>query len=100
MNEPLRERPIANPARKHLEDLAAKLRHRDHTADITRDRAGRAVLKVGHPAVPPILTVTLRCGPTDAGLRFQWEWQEVLDIPPDDLDAVADRVASVLGVTA
>jgi hypothetical protein len=84
----------------HLQALADALVARNHTADITRDHAERTVLKVGHPAVPAVLSVSIRCGVTPGGWRFLWEWGEPLDLPIGDTDAVADRVASVLGVTA
>jgi hypothetical protein len=85
----------------HLQALADALRERDHTADITRDHAGRTTLKAGHPAVPAILTVSIRCGVFDGGRwSYLWEWGESIDLPIDDTGAVADRVAAVLGVTA
>lgn len=88
-------------AQEYLEALAEALRHRDHTADVTTDHAGRAVLKVGHPAVPAALTVSIYCGVADGGTwHYLWEWRERIDLPIGDVDAVADRVAAVLGVTA
>lgn len=86
-------------AEDHLQALAEALRNRDHTATVTTDAAGRSVLKVGHPAVPSMLTVSLFCGVADGGRwHYLWEWGEPLDLPVDDFGAVADRVAAVLGV--
>jgi hypothetical protein len=86
-------------AKAHLEALADVLRDRDHTATVSTDATGRTVLKAGHPAVPSMLTVAIHAGVADGGVwHFLWEWGEALDLPVDDLDAVAERVSRVLGV--
>lgn len=90
---------ITEIAEDHLQVLANALRDRDHTATVTTDATGRTVLRVTHPAVPALLSVSLSCGVADGGRwHYLWEWGEPLDLPVDDLEAVADRVAVVLGV--
>lgn len=87
-------------ATDYLQALADALRRRDHSVEMIRDRIGHTVLKAGHPAVPSVLSVSIRCAVMDGCWRYVWEWGEPVDLPIDDTETVADRVVSVLGVTA
>lgn len=76
-----------------LQALADALHARGCTADLVRHHTGRTTLRAGHPTMPSLLTVAVLW---ESG-RFYWEWGDPIDLPPEDIGVVADRVLYVLG---